>query len=77
IFSVQDYGTGITEEKISSLFRIDEMKSTKGTNSEKGTGFGLILCKEFIDCHGGTISVESQLGKGSVFTVTLPHSPEN
>jgi len=74
-YSIEDFGTGMNEETVSSLFRIDERKSTAGTNSEKGTGLGLILCKEFIDSHDGKIEVESQPGKGSRFTVILPGIP--
>ncbi|MBN2664523.1 MAG: HAMP domain-containing histidine kinase [Bacteroidales bacterium] len=49
-----------------------ETKSLEGTNGERGTGFGLLLCKEFVNKHNGTIDVESQLGKGSVFTIHIP-----
>ncbi len=71
-FRIRDNGVGMSEDKVLSLFRIEELKSTRGTNEEKGTGLGLVLCKEFVDCHGGTIGVESSPGKGSVFTVSLP-----
>ncbi len=71
-FSVADTGLGISEENIGKLFRIDKTFSKLGTAQEKGTGLGLILCKEFVDKHGGTISVESKLNVGSIFTVTLP-----
>lgn len=72
--SVSDNGLGIAGERISKLFRIDESFSTPDTNKEKGTGLGLILCKEFVDKHGGRIWVESEEGKGSTFTITLPCS---
>jgi len=71
-FRIQDNGIGMSEEKVQSLFNIEDMKSTRGTNAEKGTGLGLLLCKEFVDCHGGSIKAESSPGKGSVFTITLP-----
>ncbi len=51
-FRIQDNGVGMSEDKVLSLFRIEEVKSTRGTNAEKGTGLGLVLCKEFVDCHG-------------------------
>ncbi len=69
---IADTGTGMDEETKNSLFKIGKNKSTKGTHGEKGTGFGLLLCNEFIEKHKGTISVESKLGKGSRFIVTLP-----
>lgn len=62
----------MTAEIIGKLFKIDEDISTKGTNNEKGTGLGLILCKEFINKNGGEISVISELGKGSDFIITFP-----
>jgi ligand-binding sensor domain-containing protein/signal transduction histidine kinase len=70
--SVQDSGVGLSEENIQKLFRIDSNHSTLGTNGEKGTGLGLVLCKEFIEKHRGKIWVQSELGKGSQFTFTLP-----
>jgi len=75
--SVQDSGVGISEENIQKIFRIDSNHSTLGTNGEKGTGLGLVLCKEFIEKHHGKIWVESELGKGSQFTFTLPLKDQN
>lgn len=72
IISITDSGIGISSERINKLFRIDSNNSTLGTAEEEGTGLGLILCKEFVDKHGGTIQVESQPGAGSTFTVGLP-----
>jgi len=69
--SVQDSGVGIPKTSINKLFRIDENYSTPGTNNEKGTGLGLILCMEFIEKHGGRIWVESEEEKGSIFYFTL------
>lgn len=71
-FSVKDNGIGIPENKIDKLFRIDENFTTPGTNKEKGTGLGLILCKEFIDKHHGKIWVDSESDKGSTFYFTIP-----
>ncbi len=59
--SVADNGVGIPKDSIDKLFRIDENFSTPGTQKEKGTGLGLILCKEFIEKHGGRIWVESEV----------------
>lgn len=70
--SVQDNGVGMDEATKEKLFRIDQSIKSTGTMGEKGTGLGLILCKEFIEKHGGTISVESEPGKGSKFTFSLP-----
>jgi two-component system sensor histidine kinase/response regulator len=71
--SVEDTGVGMTEEIMSKLFKIDEHVTTRGTEKEKGTGIGLILCKEFIEKHGGKIWVESKEGNGSKFKFTLPY----
>ena len=69
---VTDTGVGISPENLERLFRIDQQVRSTGTANEKGTGLGLILCKELIDKHGGKIWVESEVGKGSIFCVTLP-----
>ena len=70
--SVRDQGIGIAKEDINKLFRIDVSTKTIGESTEKGTGFGLILCKDFIEKQGGNIDVESILGKGSTFSFSLP-----
>jgi signal transduction histidine kinase len=70
--SIIDTGVGMSQEVIAKLFRIDTKHSTKGTANEKGTGLGLILCKEFIEKNGGTIGVTSEEGNGSVFYFTVP-----
>lgn len=70
--SVSDNGVGISGENIRKIFRIDSKHKTLGTNGEKGTGLGLILCKEFIEKQHGEIFVESTVGKGSIFRFTLP-----
>jgi len=71
--TVNDSGVGMTKEVVDQLFRIDvKHKSKDGTNGEKGTGLGLILCKEFIEKHGGKIWVKSEIGKGSAFLFTIP-----
>jgi signal transduction histidine kinase len=73
--AVQDNGVGIKQEILPKLFRVDQNPTTKGTSEEKGTGLGLILCKEFVDIHGGKIWAESSPGEGSVFHVVLPFPP--
>jgi two-component system sensor histidine kinase/response regulator len=77
IISVKDTGVGISLERINKLFKINESCSTQGTYKENGTGLGLILCKEFIEKHDGKIWVESTVGIGTTFYVSLPISIEN
>lgn len=72
--SVTDNGVGISDDVIDKLFKIDSNVSTSGTMQEKGTGLGLILCKEFIEKNGGKIRAESQIGVGSKFKFTLRKS---
>ncbi|MCL6099050.1 MAG: ATP-binding protein [Bacteroidetes bacterium] len=69
---IQDNGVGMKPEIANNLFKIDAHVTTKGTNEEKGTGLGLIICKEFVEKHGGTISVESEVGKGTTISFNLP-----
>jgi len=68
---VKDTGVGISNDKISKLFRIDENISSPGTNKEKGTGLGLLLCNEIVEMHGSTINVSSEIGKGTYFSFAL------
>lgn len=68
---VKDTGTGISNENIQRLFS-NNYFTTNGTANESGTGLGLMLCKEFLAKNGGEIFVESEVGKGSKFTFTLP-----
>ncbi len=74
IISVEDAGIGISNENLENLFRIDTKYNRDGTSDEKGTGLGLILCKEFAEKNGGIIKAESQLNKGSRFSFTVPVS---
>ena len=69
---VIDQGVGIDKENIDKLFRIDLKYKSSGTAGEKGTGLGLLLCKEFVEINGGKIEVKSKLGEGSTFLFTLP-----
>ncbi|MDP4175166.1 MAG: PAS domain-containing sensor histidine kinase [Bacteroidota bacterium] len=70
--SVSDNGVGIPQKDIDKLFRIDVHHTTAGTGNEKGTGLGLILCKELIEKNGGKIWAESTPGEGTTFRFTLP-----
>lgn len=75
--SVIDSGIGIEKNKIPALFDYDFSYSTPGTNNEKGTGFGLIISKDYIEQNNGTIDVESKIGQGSKFTISLPIGKSN
>ena len=70
--TIKDSGVGIQEDDIQKLFKIDTMFSTPGTNKERGSGLVLILCKEFIEKHGGKIWVKSTVDIGSEFFISLP-----
>jgi signal transduction histidine kinase len=71
---IKDSGIGMSPTMIESLFRIDKHTGRPGTEGEPSTGLGLLLSKEFIDKHGGNIRVESEVGKGSTFTITIPNA---
>jgi PAS domain S-box-containing protein len=69
--SIKDNGVGLSQNKIDKLFKLDEHMTTKGTKGESGSGLGLVICKEFVEKHGGKIWVDSEEGKGSSFYFTL------
>ncbi|MEW5842864.1 MAG: HAMP domain-containing sensor histidine kinase [Bacteroidota bacterium] len=69
--TVSDTGVGMSEESVKKLFKLEEKVSSKGTEGEPSTGLGLLLCKEFVEKHGGKIWAESEPGKGSSFRFTL------
>lgn len=69
---VRDFGIGMSGDTARNLFSPDSNSPQEGTSGEKGTGLGLILCKEFIEVHKGRIWVESETGKGSQFCFVLP-----
>jgi len=71
LISVQDEGRGIAEEDMNKLFKYFSKTSTQSTAGEESTGLGLAICKKIVEAHEGSIHVESELGKGSTFTVTL------
>ena len=72
IFSIEDNGVGMTDVYRKKLFSLTETTIQKGTRNEKGSGLGLILCNEFIKTHNGYLSIESEQGKGTIATFTLP-----
>lgn len=69
---VEDNGVGMSQESLERLFKAEASFSTPGTNNEKGTGLGLVLCNDLIKKHGGQLDVKSELGRGSVFFISLP-----
>ena len=70
--SVKDTGIGMDEQTLKKIFKLDAKKSTPGTENETGTGLGLLIVKEFIEKHEGTIKVTSHPSKGSIFSFTIP-----
>jgi hypothetical protein len=73
-FKIKDQGNGMTQEKVETIFNQNKNKSTLGTEGEKGTGLGLLLCHDFVVHHGGKIWVESKLGEGTTISFTIPKS---
>ena len=67
--SFADTGTGISKQTLSKLW------TPLFTTKAKGMGFGLAICKRFVEAHGGSVTAESTLGKGTTFTVTFPEKP--
>jgi signal transduction histidine kinase len=72
VIYISDNGIGISPENCQKLFKIENTYKSTGTAGERGTGLGLLLCKDFIEKNGGTISVSSKPGKGSTFCFNLP-----
>ncbi len=72
LFCIQDEGIGMEEHEVKTLFTKKETYFLEDKNNAKGTGLGLILCKEFVERHGGSIWVESKKGQGSIFYFSLP-----
>ncbi|MDA3928036.1 MAG: ATP-binding protein [Prolixibacteraceae bacterium] len=71
-FIIQDTGVGICKKELEKIFNLDSNFKTRGTNGERGTGLGLVICKEFIKIHKGEIWAESELNDGSKFFIELP-----
>ncbi len=74
---IEDNGVGMTQEVIGKLFTVSKNKSTKGTSGESGSGMGLLITKEFVEKHLGTINVESTVGMGSKFIINFPNIQES
>ena len=72
--AVRDTGIGMNSKMLDDLFRLDVQTNRRGTENEPSSGLGLIICKDFIEKHGGKLRVESKEGKGSVFYFTIPGS---
>jgi PAS domain S-box-containing protein len=70
--TIKDSGVGIDKNRVEKLFKLEAINTTTGTSNEKGTGFGLLICKEFVEKHGGEIWVESEPDNGSEFKFTIP-----
>ncbi|WP_338646625.1 HAMP domain-containing sensor histidine kinase [Flavobacterium sp. KS-LB2] len=73
VFYVKDNGIGLSSENINTLFDINSKKSTTGTHEELGTGLGLMLCKDFVEKHQGSISVHSKENEGCTFMFSIPN----
>ena len=71
---IKDNGIGMNADTLEKLFKIDENVTRPGTEKELSTGLGLLLCKEFVEKHGGKIWAESVEGKGSTFYFSLPEN---
>ena len=69
---IKDTGIGISKEHIEKILSDDEYHTTRGTANEKGSGLGLKICKNFVHQNHGTFEIESNIGKGSTFSFTLP-----
>ncbi|MCR9286393.1 MAG: tetratricopeptide repeat-containing sensor histidine kinase [Bacteroidetes bacterium] len=72
LFSIADTGVGIPPEKMNTIFEVDSHKSSAGTEGEKGTGLGLVVCKELLKVNKGKITIESELGKGTKVQLFIP-----
>ena len=72
VFSINDSGVGMSNEELNQLFRLSANRTNYGTDGEKGNGLGLILCKEFIEKHGGELSIESTEGIGTSVSFNIP-----
>ena len=74
VIRVTDNGIGMSKKQLDSLFQIDKLTSRPGTNKEAGNGLGLIVCHDFVEKHGGTITVEAEEDLGTTFVVKIPYA---
>lgn len=74
IISISDTGIGMDAKMVENIFQLDVKNNRKGTDDEPSSGLGLILCKEFVEKHGGKIWIESEVNKGSAFYFSFPHA---
>ena len=77
VISVEDNGIGIPGELINNLFQLNGGASRKGTDGEPSNGLGLLICRDFMERHGGRINVESTEGQGTIFRVTIDSEDKN
>jgi CheY-like chemotaxis protein len=77
VIAVKDTGRGIPKEDLKRLFKVEEKYTRPGLDGEQGTGLGLSLVYEIVKQHNGSISVSSELGRGTTFTIRLPRVVEN
>jgi two-component system sensor histidine kinase ChiS len=70
--SVDDTGVGIPDEDLRDIFDKYAQARSRATRSEKGTGLGLYITRQLVELHGGQINVQSEVGKGSTFSFTIP-----
>ncbi len=74
ILTVEDTGSGIPQQTLAELFTFSNTKGRTGLHGERSSGLGLMLCKEFVEKHNGSITVDSVENKGSTFTIVLPQN---
>jgi signal transduction histidine kinase/tetratricopeptide (TPR) repeat protein len=70
--AIKDFGIGMSQEQVDNLFNISKTSSTKGTDNEKGTGFGMLICKELLEMHNAKVTVNSQKNKGTEVVLVFP-----
>ena len=71
-FDIEDMGRGITKENQALIFEKFRQVDSSSTRADEGTGLGLVITKKLVELHGGKISLESEFGKGSKFSFTIP-----